>query len=136
MDQLRSDRDEVLEWLEEYLRENQRDIDLFKRIKYAQGYKDREQGKEPRYDLEEEAFGDEVGSDEYEKDEDMEVEVPDSRIAQVETSEAPSEVPLSILVLLLPLLREIKLEERDKLGQGRDLSHTLHLYCHFTTLVS
>jgi len=69
IDRLRNDRDEVLKRLEKYRREKQSDIDLFKRIKYDQVYKDHEQGKEPRYPLEDEAFGDEVGSNDYEKDE-------------------------------------------------------------------
>ena len=49
-------------------RRQQRDINLFKRVKYMQGYRDHEQGKEPRFHLEdedEEASDDEVGSEEY-----------------------------------------------------------------------
>jgi len=44
----------------------QSDIDIIKRIKYVQGYRDREEGKKPRYPLEdeeEETSGDEVGSE-------------------------------------------------------------------------
>jgi len=51
MDQLRSDLEEALELVAEDWRKQQSDIDLFKRIKYMQGYKDRDQGKEPRYPL-------------------------------------------------------------------------------------
>ena len=65
-------------------RRQQRDIDLYKRIKYEHNYKDREQGKEPKYSLEddaemaskseEEAFRDEERIKEYEEDEDVEIE--------------------------------------------------------------
>ena len=109
MDQYWNDRDEVLKRLEEYRREKQSDIDLFKRIKYVHGYKDRKHGKEPMYPLKDdegEVFRDEVESDNYEKKEDAKAEeekeevqdavaeVPSSGIAQVEISEAPSEVLL------------------------------------------
>ena len=49
MYQLQTDLEEVLELIAEDWRNQQRDIDLFNRINYMQGYKDREQGKKLGY---------------------------------------------------------------------------------------
>ena len=62
-------------------KKQQRAIDLYKRMKYKQGYEDHEHGKELRYPLnddvemvsentKEEAFRDEEGSEEHEEDDD------------------------------------------------------------------
>ena len=42
----------MLEQAKEDRRKRQSDIDLFKGIKYVQGYKDHDQGKDPQYPLE------------------------------------------------------------------------------------
>ena len=80
-DQLWSDLEKTLELVVEDRSKQQRAIDIYKRLKYRQGYEDHEQGKEPRYplydDVEtalenvEEASGDEMGSGEHEEGEDM-----------------------------------------------------------------
>ena len=64
-----------MEWAAENWRKLHGDVDLFRRIKYVQGYKDRDQGKDPRYHLED--GEDEVERKEYE-DEDTEAEEEDN----------------------------------------------------------
>lgn len=83
MYQLQTDLEEVLELIAEDWRNQQRDIDLFNRINYMQGYKDREQGKKLGYPLEddeeEKALEDtkketskDEGNDEHKESEDTE----------------------------------------------------------------
>ena len=111
-DQLRSDIEKS--WTSRRRSEEAaRAIDLYKRLKYRQGYKDHEQGKKPRYPLDDDVemasknaevttSGDEErseeGEDTEEGEEDEEVRsvegAPNSRVAQVEeTSKAPSGAP-------------------------------------------
>ena len=133
---LQSDRDEVLKWLEEYRREKRSDIDLFKRVKYAQSYIGHEKGKEPMYppkDEEEEASGDEVESDDYEKDEDTETKEEEEKVQSAgaeglssemaqteEISEVPSGVPPVHTSVVAATIERAKTESESRLGHVLD----------------
>ena len=113
-----------------------------------QGYRDREQVKEPRHPLEEEAAsGDEVGSKEYEEDEDVEVEGgeeargieendPNSGVARLRRPPKRQarycQSRRLMLLMLLVWLRDWRLEARE-ISLGKDICWSLILRPHKIT---